>query len=652
MKAIWCIACGLLALPAMARAADPPVPEWARQAMAAAIPSYPSRVTTVVLFHEEAVTVDPDGHRVMRERGVVKALRPGADDLRAYRAYDTKNGRIRDFQGWMIPSTGKPIWYGSKQVVDLAVSREYTYDETREKMLDCGKPAPGAVFAWEVTEEEKTLFTQYRFSFQNREPGIASRFVLTLPASWEVRGTIFNHAPFDPQVSGNTWTWELDNLPAIEREPHSPSLAELAPRLAISYFPAAGNPAGLQGLRDWTAVSIWLAPLVDPASEVTDAIRGKAAELTANAASPFDRIRAIGEFVQKTNYVEVAMNLTQGGGYTPHKAAETLARNYGDCKDKAALMRALLKAVGIESWITVISATDRDYVREEWASPSQFNHAIIAVSVPDSVALPTVFTHPALGRLLMFDPTDRVTQMGGLPLEEQGSNALILAGAKGTLTRMPLLDPEVNRIESSTEASLDASGKLMAKQRREYFGQSSVPLRAVERLRGKDEMRTRFESALNLSVGNTALNGISTESASGDNHLVVNLDVTADRFGQNMQGKLLILRPGVLTSGGEYYFSRDRRTTPVKLLADLRQDTIRIRLPDGYKPDEMPRPAKIDGPYGSLEASWQVKDGELVMTQKMQVKPGLVPVEQYEAVRQFFERVGGAAAAPVVLAKQ
>ena len=42
-------------------------------------------------------------------------------------------------------------------------------------------------------------------------------------------------------------------------------------------------------------------------------------------------------------------------------------------------MRALLKAVGIESYLTTITADDRTFVRPEWASPMQFNHAIVAV---------------------------------------------------------------------------------------------------------------------------------------------------------------------------------------------------------------------------------------------------------------------------------
>jgi transglutaminase-like putative cysteine protease len=155
----------------------------------------------------------------------------------------------------------------------------------------------------------------------------------------------------------------------MEREDHSPALSALAPRLAVSYFPPSGNSAGLRGLKDWTAVSAWLAPLVDPPAEVTAAVRAKAEQLVAGASTELDKIRAIAAFVQQTNYVEVSLNITRGGGYTPRPAEETLARNYGDCKDKATLMRSLLKAVGIDSYLVTISAEDRTYVQPSGLPP-------------------------------------------------------------------------------------------------------------------------------------------------------------------------------------------------------------------------------------------------------------------------------------------
>jgi len=651
MKAGGASSIVLLVMAAGAARGAADIPEWARQAAAQTVPSYPAKVTSVVLLREEMVNVDADGKRVMRERGAVKVLQRGADPVRAVRYYDTKNGRIRDFQGWLLPPAGKPVAYAKNRILDVAVSQDYVFDETRAKVMDFGTVAPSSILAWEITEEEKTVFTQDAFQFQNESPVLVSRFVVTLPPGWEASGVVFNRDGVKPQVSSSTYTWEVRELPWMEREEYSPPLALRVPRLTVSYFPPTDNRAGLSGLKDWPSVSAWVSQLMDPQAEVTDSIRTKAQQLTAGAADETAKIRAIAAFVQQTNYVEVSLNLTRGGGYTPHRADETLAKNYGDCKDKSTLMRALLKAVGIDAYVTVISASDRNYVRPEWASPTQFNHAIVAVRVSDGVSLPTVIRDDKLGRLLMFDPTDRITPVGDLPEVEQGSHALVLAGLQGALLKMPLLPASANRIDSSIEATLDMDGRLKARVQRQYFGQSGVPLRRVEKLRGGDELKRRFERGWSGRLGGVMLDQIATESDSIQDHISVSLALSAEHFGQIAQN-LLIVRPGVLTSGGDYNFAPKARSSPVHLEADVRHDSVRVKLPAGYKLDELPAPAKIDSSYGSFTASWVVRDGELVLDQSLEIHDTTAPASEYARIRDFFERAAGAQFAPVVLVRQ
>ncbi len=639
---------GLWMAAVSARAADE-IPQWVRQAAAVQVPAYPAKVTSVVVFQEEAVTVEPDGRRVMRERGAIRVLQAGGDAIEAYRAYNTRNGRIRDFQGWLIPPASKAVPFGKGRVMDVALSANW--DEQRAKVLEAGSMTPGSVFAWEAIEEEKTVFTQYPYRFQGRSPVLVSRFTLTLPAAWEVRGTVFNHDKIDPQIDGATYTWELRDLPWVEREDYSPSLAALVPRLMVSYFPPAGNPAGLQGLKDWTAVSTWLARLMDPPAEVTPAIQAKAAQLTAHATGELDKIRAIAAFTQATTYVSVDMNVTRGGGYTPHRAEDTLARNYGDCKDKATLMRALLKASGIDAYALVIYANDRTYVRSDGASPSQFNHAIVAIRISSGIALPSVLPDTPAGRLLIFDPTDPITPVGDLPREEQGSFALLITPEHGALLSMPLLPAAANRVESEAEATMDLAGHIDARLKREYYGQSGAGLREIEKLQGHEEVKKRFERGLSQRLNGVLLKQVELQPAKDENRLTVNLSVSAERFGQILQDRLMVVRPGLLTAGGDYAFANRKRGAPIRLEADLRRQSIRIKIPEDFKLDELPAAAKIESRYGTLEAVWTVQDGEIVMHETLEVRETVAPASEYGQVRAFFDQVAGAQNAPVVFVR-
>jgi len=93
-------------------------------------------------------------------------------------------------------------------------------------------------------------------------------------------------------------------------------------------------------MTDWTSVSRWLSELSDPQAELSESIAARAATLTSGAGTEFQKIQAIGKFAQGVQYVSIQTGIGRGGGYKPHAAKEVLEKQYGDCKDKANLMRA------------------------------------------------------------------------------------------------------------------------------------------------------------------------------------------------------------------------------------------------------------------------------------------------------------------------
>jgi hypothetical protein len=175
-----------------------------------------------------------------------------------------------------------------------------------------------------------------------------------------------------------------------------------------------------------------------------------------------EKLRVIATFVQNIRYLAIAIGLSRGGGMRPRSAAEVFAKSYGDCKDKANLMRAMLKVLNITAYPVGIYAGDPNFVHDEWPSPTQFNHCIIAIKVSDETQAATIVTHPALGRLLIFDATDENTPIGDLPDHEQGSWALVCAGESGSLIRVPITPVESNLLDRKIEAHLSPDGSLAA----------------------------------------------------------------------------------------------------------------------------------------------------------------------------------------------
>jgi hypothetical protein len=373
--------------------------------------------------------------------------------------------------------------------------------------------------------------------------------------------------------------------------------------------------------------------------------------LTSQAKTEIEKIRAIAAFVQQTNYVSVDLNVMHGGGYIPHPATQVLAKNYGDCKDKAALMRALLKAAGLDSYEVAIYSGDRHFVRPEWPSAMQFNHAIVAVKVSPETNLPTVVEVPKMGRLLIFDPTDPVTPVGGLPREEQGSYALVEAGADGDLVKMPQLPAAANRIERAVEVEWNASGQLVGHMVTKYSGQSGSQMRYNTRQGSTDELKRNLERSFSRRLGSVTLDKITPTDHVRENSFELAVDFSVLQFGQLMQGRMLLFKPGTLVPDPDYLFPSKERKLPVKLSSRSRKDVVTVKVPAGFAVDEMPDPAQVESQYGTYRASWKSVGQTIHFEQQLEIKDAIAEVPEYARVKDFFDKVAGGQAAPVVLVK-
>lgn len=614
-------------------------------------PSYPIKVTTVELLREEHLQVDEAGKRTMRERGAIRVAQPGRKSITAYRTYNTKSGSLREFRGWLIAPSGKVTPYGKNQIVERSVGNDM-YNEAKAKMLECDPNAEvGSVFAWEIVEEESTIFTTYPHAFQDSAPVLLSRFMLTLPQGWEMKDVVFNREDTRPTVAANTYTWEIRNLDWIEDEDYSPGWHSIAPRLALTYWPSGSAKAQLQPLRNWQAVSVMSTKLSDSALELTPELKAKAAALTSGAGNEWDKIRALAEYAQQVTYVSVQLNITRGGGYTPNPAAQVLSRNYGDCKDKAALMRALLKAIGIESYAISIFSGNREYVRQEWPSMQPFNHAILAVKVSPAIQASAVLEHPKLGRLLFFDPTDPTTPLGDLPTSQQGSRALVEAGENGELVIVPVAAASANRVERTVEATLggdNATARMVTR----YHGQSGSYWRHVTRQADQSELKQRMEQILSYRVGGVKVSEVTVSGGKSEPWIETAVNFEATRLGQLMQGRLLTISPGQLLPRAEYVLSAKERKQSLRISASVRHDKVRVAVPAGFEIDEIPDEIQVESNYGKFHAVWKSEPGAVLLEQNLELKDVLAPAGEYAKVRAFFDKVAAARGNVAVLVRK
>jgi transglutaminase-like putative cysteine protease len=223
----------------------------------------------------------------------------------------------------------------------------------------------------------------------------------------------------NPFIDARTWTWH--DLPALPPEPGQLEQAAQTPRLAVS------------GYRSWDEYSDWARRLMRGTDEVTPEVERKARELTAGLATEEAKIKALYDYVAGLRYIAL-----EGGAnaWRPRFADSVLLQQYGDCKDKANLLVALLRAAGLTGHLALVR---RAAPFTEEMPGCHFNHAIMAVERPEG--------------LVWLDPTDEVCPYGMLPPGDAGQRALLVTGETAAFHTVPAFHDGYDR-ETRCEADL------------------------------------------------------------------------------------------------------------------------------------------------------------------------------------------------------
>ncbi len=151
------------------------------------------------------------------------------------------------------------------------------------------------------------------------------------------------------------------------------------------------------------------------------------------------------------------------------------AARFGDCKDKAVLLTAMLRASDIPAYVALLSAGEDDAdVEETLPGFGTFNHDIVVV--PGTPAL-------------WIDPTDPYARAGELPLADEGRLALIASPTAESLTRTPESTSADNREVETREFQLADLGPSHIVETTEFYGAPERALRAFYSQQADDAVR-------------------------------------------------------------------------------------------------------------------------------------------------------------------
>jgi hypothetical protein len=634
--------------------ASPAAPDWLKTVIARPATMDYGSAHAAVLWNETIIDVSRGGTFTTRSRKVIRLLPSYKTEYTVARQlYDKSSDEVRSFLAWLILPSGEVIAYRAKDTVDIAVRENIheLYTEAREKLISAEYDAKaGAVFAYESVVEEHSIFSQIQRVVQEDIPSEYSAITINLPEGWHAIAQIFNHEPVAPLVKKRSLTWEFRNLPAIEDEPMAPAMSATAAWLAFDIVPPANSNTGRQTFNSWSSVALYLTPKYEAAAVPDAAIKAKAQTFAAGTSILWERINQLCQQAQKVNYVSIALNTAHAGGCFPNPAASILQHNYGDCKDKATLLKSLLAAQGVDSFPLLVFSGESPDVRAEWVSPQQFNHCIIAIKVDDSVDLPAVKVHPQLGRLLLFDPTDPFVPPGWLPKQDGGGQGLLLAASAGGLIAIPQLRADESRTTRTVHGRLYANGALSAQFDEELHGQSAAEMRAKRTSNTLVDYHKFIEYWLKQSVPLAELRRLESKDDFAKAEFSLTAEFESPTHGKLMQNTLLVFKPVFLQRPESIQLKKDKRTQPLVINPLSLYETYTLDLPAEFRIEELPASVELKTPFGYYKSAIQVEsDSRIVVERSLEQSPVVLPASEYEGARSFYERISQSEQSPVVL---
>lgn len=625
-------------------------PDWLRSLASQSLPKYPDKTNAVIVLDEQITSVDHEGEIKTLYRRAFRILRPEGRKYGKFAVYFDQETRLTYLKAWSISAQGTEYEVKEKDALETSPFIEALYLDMKLKVLTIPAAEVGSLIGYEYEQRQRPFVLQDLWRFQDELPVRRTRFILRLPDQWEYHAHFLNYADSEPQLSGaHQWTWELQDVPPMAREPDMPALRGLEGRLAVTYFPAHSLARG-STLRSWQDVGLWYGNLAAPSRASTPQISQKVAELDANRTAPLDKLRALSSFVQRQiRYVAIEIGV---GGYQPHSADSILSNRYGDCKDKATLLATMLREAGMDSYY-VLTHSDRGVIAPDFPSALNFNHAILAIRLPadaKSADFPAQWNHPRLGPLLFFDPTDEYTPLGYLPAHEQGGRGLLVTADGGELIDFPLLQASTNRLQRTARLTLDPYGRLWGEVKEVRSGYPAAQYRSMLLQATPRERDKILESFLGKFLNNAQITRVTTDNLDQiDKDLVVSYTFAAERYGRNA-GNLLLVRPRVIGEKSLDVLEGEPRTEPFEFPAlTLDTDEFELSLPPGYHLDALPKPVHANFSFAEYQSGVESRESSLRYTRSYQVKDVTVKQQQLTDLKTFFRQIAAEERDMVVL---
>jgi tetratricopeptide (TPR) repeat protein len=412
------------------------------------------------------------------------------------------------------------------------------------------------------------------------------------------------------------WRFSMNDVAKIDAEPAMPGVAEVAPTFHVSTYAS------------WAEVGAWYWHLVEEQLQTDEPLRKAVRAVLKPTMSLRERVQAVHDLVlTSTRYVGLEFGIH---GFKPYKVTQVFSRRFGDCKDKASLLVAMLKEAGVEAEMVLVR-TRRGGRLDPWpASLAVFDHAIAYV--------------PALD--LYLDGTAEFSGLTELPAEDQGVR-VVRIGPHGTkVAETPVLPAASNKAERRWTIELASNGDADVSESLTITGQAAPEWR--EHYQTPGEQQERYEKVWTGRHPASTLKQVTMRGIKERNQPVqVLADAHVPHLGVPAGDGGVSLPISVREADFARTYTRlSKRTFDLVLSYPWTHvEELAWALPSGWEPTRLPEPVHLETPFASFTASVRLASGKaggtrvLTVRTELTVKKNRYRPQEYLALRAFFGQV-------------
>jgi len=618
-----------------AAAAD--LPEWLEAARHVELGEFGKGSPAVLIERRIEFAVDATGRFTETERAALLVLnRRAAEPYLHVIAHEDNDQSVISIQAWSIGPDGRIEKTDKKDITTHANFPEFVlYSDSRMKSVAIPGVQDGSLVGYEITRQGKTVLNSERFSLERNIPVWLSDVRFAVPS-----GSLRYFINFPDRVetvnqSPQSVSFRAVRRPAVSEESSMPPYWTVRATVYVNYDPAGANAVG-----SWEDAGRTVYPLFASAIQSAPEVAAEAGRITAAISATAAKMAALSDFVsRKIRYVAIEIG---DGGFRPHSAEEVLSNRYGDCKDKAVLLIAMLDRIGVPAYPALIGTRGDIEADPKLPGANSFNHMIVAVPVAEPLreSMTGWPAYDAQEHILWIDPTSDSHPIGELPEMDQGVYSLVVSPATGSLYRIPEAPAERNGRKYKATLRLDANGNGEAEVRVEYFGNTNASRHAYYRGRSESEIRKGLESRLARYVNQSALVQATVEGAEENDQAVVENLIFQGNFASAATSSGWFFQPLFLSGLDSWELSSKPReyTLDIGVPYNVRAE-YEIEIPVGFEMDRVPDPVSIDTEFGSLRVEYSVaENGVLTAVHQVIYRLSRISPEQYPAFRDFINQ--------------